>query len=117
MIPQDLPYGPTPPGQRYQPLDYPTRQLSPAPVAGHYPPPTNPLAVLALALGFSCWPLAIVFGHLARRQIARTGESGHGLATAGLVIGYLLLAMTVLTAIAVVALIGATTPAGPGMTP
>ena len=32
--------------------------------------------------------LGIVFGHLARRQIKRTGEGGAGLALAGLIIGY-----------------------------
>ncbi|MGH3913470.1 MAG: DUF4190 domain-containing protein [Pseudonocardiaceae bacterium] len=115
-MPQDSPYGPTSPGQGYQPPDYPAQRLSPALVSGHHPPPTNPLAILALALGFSCWPLAIVFGHLARRQIARSGEQGQGLATAGLVIGYLVLGLTVLTVVAVVALIGATAPTGsPGL--
>ncbi len=77
----------------------------------------EPLAILALPRGFSCWPLAIAFGHLARRQIARTGESGRGLATAGLVIGYLVLGLTVLTVVAVVVLLRATAPTGPGMTP
>ena len=34
-------------------------------------------------------PLGIVFGHVARRQIRRTGEQGSGLATAGLWLGYI----------------------------
>jgi hypothetical protein len=33
--------------------------------------------------------LGIVFGHVARGQIRRTGEGGNGLAIAGLVVGYL----------------------------
>ena len=32
--------------------------------------------------------LAIVFGHIARGQIRRTGEGGRGMATAGLILGY-----------------------------
>jgi hypothetical protein len=31
---------------------------------------------------------AIVFGHMARSQIRRTGEQGDGLAVAGLVLGW-----------------------------
>lgn len=51
-------------------------------------PPTNTMAVLSLVFAFLFWPLAIVFGHMARKQIARTGEGGRGLATAGLAISY-----------------------------
>ena len=51
-------------------------------------PPTNTMAVLSLVFAFLFWPLAIVFGHMARKQIARTGEAGRGLATAGLALGY-----------------------------
>lgn len=61
-----------------------------APWPQHPPaPPTNTMAVLSLVFAFLFWPLAIVFGHIARKQIARTGEGGRGLATAGLAIGYL----------------------------
>jgi uncharacterized protein DUF4190 len=35
--------------------------------------------------------LAIVFGHIARGQISRTREGGHRKATAGLVLGYVVL--------------------------
>ncbi|MGH3915178.1 MAG: DUF4190 domain-containing protein [Pseudonocardiaceae bacterium] len=95
----------------------PTNTAFPTPV-GRYPPPTNTLAILALVLAFAFWPLAIVFGHLARRQIRRTGESGRGLATAGLVIGYLVLGLVVLAVIALVVLVGAPAPTeSPGMTP
>ena len=31
---------------------------------------------------------AIVFGHVARRQIRETGEAGDGMALAGLIMGY-----------------------------
>ena len=55
----------------------------------------NGLAVASLACAlaqFMCGPLAtipaIVFGHLARHQIKRTGEQGAGLALAGLILGW-----------------------------
>jgi hypothetical protein len=49
---------------------------------------TNTLAILALVFGFGGGVLGIVFGHLARAQIRRTGEQGWALATVGLVLGY-----------------------------
>jgi Domain of unknown function (DUF1707)/Domain of unknown function (DUF4190) len=56
---------------------------------------TNGLAMASLACGlaqFVFGPLtaipAIVFGHVARHQIKRTGEQGAGLALAGLMIGW-----------------------------
>ncbi|WP_230598320.1 DUF4190 domain-containing protein [Rhodococcoides fascians] len=33
--------------------------------------------------------LGVVFGHIALSQIKRTGEGGHGLAVAGLALGYI----------------------------
>ena len=59
------------------------------------PARTNALAVGSLACGIGqlfFGPLAtipaIVLGHVARREIRRTGEDGMGLATAGLVLGW-----------------------------
>lgn len=56
---------------------------------------TNGLALASLFCGLSQFligPLgtipAIVFGHMARNQIRRTGEQGAGLALAGLVLGW-----------------------------
>ena len=56
---------------------------------------TNGLAIASLACGlaqFAFGPLtaipAIVFGHVARHQIKRTGEQGAGLALAGLILGW-----------------------------
>lgn len=64
---------------------------------------TNPLAVAALVCGiiqfagvFPAGIVAIILGHLAHRQIRRTGEKGSGMATAGLVLGYFSLAITLL---------------------
>jgi hypothetical protein len=56
---------------------------------------TNGLAIASLACGlaqFVVGPLAtipaIVFGHMARRQIKHTGQRGAGLALAGLILGW-----------------------------
>jgi hypothetical protein len=67
---------------------------------------TNGFAVASMVLGI-VWVfwigslLAIVFGHVARSQIRRSGiRSGNGMALAGLVLGYLafgILALTVAT--------------------
>ena len=50
---------------------------------------TNTLAILALVFAFVFPLAAIVLGHLAKKQIRQTGEQGEGLATAGLVLGYI----------------------------
>jgi hypothetical protein len=47
------------------------------------------MAILALVFAFVFSPLAIVFGHMAKKQIRESGEDGDGLATAGLVLGYI----------------------------
>lgn len=50
--------------------------------------PTNTFAILSLIFAFFVSILGVIFGHLARAQIRRTGEAGDGMALAGLVIGY-----------------------------
>jgi len=67
--------------------------LPPAPVMPV--PTTNGLAIASLVCALAqlvAGPLttipAIVLGHMARRQIRRTGEQGAGMALAGLVIGW-----------------------------
>ncbi len=57
-------------------------------------PPTNGLAIAALVLGilWLWWVgsiLAVVFGHIAISQIRQRGQGGHGMAVAGLVLGYI----------------------------
>lgn len=58
-------------------------------------PGTNTFAILALVLGLATGVLGIVFGHIARAQIRQTGESGDGMALAGLIIGYAWLGLIV----------------------
>jgi Domain of unknown function (DUF4190)/Domain of unknown function (DUF1707) len=82
---------------------------APAPPVFVRPTPTNGLAVASLICG-AVWlgwigsALAIVFGHVALSQIARSGgrERGRGAAIAGLVLGYLG-ALTFLLTLALVA--------------
>ena len=58
---------------------------------------TNPLAIVSMVCGMVALVLgplailAIVFGHIARGQVRRTGEGGHGMATIGLILGYMVL--------------------------
>jgi Domain of unknown function (DUF4190) len=79
------------------------------------PRPTNGLAITSLVLGilWIWWigsVLAVIFGHIALSQIRRRGEGGHGLAIAGLVLGYI--GVGVLLLVIVVAAIGASVPQG-----
>jgi hypothetical protein len=72
-----------------------------SPIAPYQPPTfpvqrTNTLADVSLAFGIgqiAFWffggMVAIICGHVAKRQIRQTGEAGAGRATAGLVLGYL----------------------------
>lgn len=76
-----------------QPYPQPPAYGQPAyagyPQAGAYAPApaTNTMAILALIFGIIVAPLGVVFGFIARSQIKRTGESGDGLALAGIIIG------------------------------
>jgi hypothetical protein len=62
-----------------------------------YAPPqqrTNGLAIASMVLGilWLYWIgsiLALVFGYIARKQIRERGESGGGMATAGIVLGWI----------------------------
>jgi hypothetical protein len=78
------------------------------------PARTSPLAIASLACGIgqpftgmlSTIP-AIVLGHMARREIRRTGESGTGLATAGLVLGWTGFAVLILVCLFIVVIVAA----------
>ena len=61
---------------------------------------TNGFAIASLVLGilWLLWigsVLAVIFGHISLGQIHRTGEAGRGLAIAGLVLGYVGIAIFV----------------------
>lgn len=56
-----------------------------------YPEPrsrVNQMAIMSLVAIFVFGPLAVIFGHIARSQIRRSGESGAGIALGSLIIGY-----------------------------
>ena len=91
-------YAPTPQGMPYgQPVHQPPGAY-PAPYGYGYPyaPPkrTNGLAIASMVLGilWLYWIgsiLALVFGYIAKKQIRERGESGGGMATAGIVLGWI----------------------------
>jgi hypothetical protein len=73
-------------------------------------PRTNQMAVASLVCGlcqvffwFVAGVPAIVFGHVARRQIRQSGEAGGGMALAGLIMGYVGVLVPLIALIAAVA--------------
>jgi Domain of unknown function (DUF1707)/Domain of unknown function (DUF4190) len=77
---------------------------------------TNGMAIASLVCGlaqFIFGPLttipAIVFGHMARSQIRRTGEQGAGLALAGLVLGWGAIILGIIIAVAIALIVAAGT--------
>jgi hypothetical protein len=115
--PSDLP--PPPPGQESgnTPTQIAGQQVAPsssvpvgAPGLGYTPATgaqTNSLAIISLVAGigsffahvipgiggFTVAIVAVVTGFMARSQIKRTGEQGMGYATAGIIIGFVHLAL------------------------
>ena len=90
----------------------PLGALVPQPVPpGGFPvaPRTNPLAVASLISAFVPFfgsVAAIVLGHTALREIRNTGERGTVVAAAGIALGYLVVVIFVLAAVAAM-LVGA----------
>ncbi|HEV2477224.1 MAG TPA: DUF4190 domain-containing protein [Candidatus Dormibacteraeota bacterium] len=92
---------------------YPQQTPSP-PAVFVYGPPTNGAAVASLVFGILSWflcpfvggLLAVIFGHVARGQIRRTGEAGGGLAIAGLILGYFHLAAAIVVGFIWLVLLG-----------
>ncbi len=86
--------------------DLPGAQPPPGMMA---PPRTNGYAVASLICGvgqfffltFASIP-AVILGHMARRQIRRTGEQGAGMALAGIIMGWIGICLTLLFVAAVV---------------
>jgi DUF1707 SHOCT-like domain/Domain of unknown function (DUF4190) len=79
--------------------DLPAGPLPIWPVPAYQPPPpsgTNSMAIASMVLGvaefftggLTAIP-AVVCGHIARRQMKQTAQRGDGLATSGLVLGYM----------------------------
>jgi hypothetical protein len=104
---------PTPPGSGTPYDPYAPQQPYGQPGYPAYPQPyaqarTNTMAILSLVFAFVFAPLAIVFGYMAKKQIKQTGEDGDGLATAGLVMGYIFTGLGLLACCGWVILVGIT---------
>ena len=77
-------------------------------------PKTNILAIVALVTGiagltvvpFVSSIVAVVTGHMARKEVRRTGEQGDGLALAGLITGYIGIGLGLLVAVLLIAFFG-----------
>lgn len=75
---------------------------------------TNTLAVVSIVAGVASFVfapvigaiVAVITGHMAKSQIRQTGEGGDGLATIGLILGYVHLALVVLGILIVVLILG-----------
>ncbi|SEL23335.1 protein of unknown function [Blastococcus sp. DSM 46786] len=89
---------PPPPGGHPGPYGQPYPGPYGQPPYGGYPyaPPqrTNGMAIASMVLGilWLYWIgsiLALVFGYVAKRQIQERGEAGGGMATAGIVLGWI----------------------------
>ncbi len=91
------------------------------PVTASLPPPNGPrrtsaMAITSLVAGILGWTLlpfigsvvAIITGHMARSEIKRSNGQveGDGIAIGGLILGYLVVGMAVLSIIAIVLLLG-----------
>jgi hypothetical protein len=114
--PSELPGPPPPQPPTGSPTQIAGQQVAPSTTVPHTPPgpmytpaanKTNSLAIVSLIAGigsffahivpgvggFTVALVAIVTGYMARKQIRETGEQGMGLATAGMVIGIIHLAL------------------------
>ncbi|MCZ9881689.1 DUF4190 domain-containing protein [Arthrobacter sp. B2a2-09] len=69
------------------------------------PSRTNVLAIISLISAFMFSAAAVVTGHIALSEIKRTREAGRGMALAGLIIGYVGVAFTIVFIIVYLALI------------
>lgn len=95
----------------------PAKVVTPEPVSYAK---TNVLAIVALVAGvagltvipFVSSIVAVVTGHMARKELRRTGEQGDGLALAGLITGYIGIGLGVLVAVLVFAFFGIVVAAG-----
>lgn len=77
----------------------------PMPVGAAPEAPLNTLSWLSVVTAFVVSPVAIVLGAIARRQIARTGERGKGLATTGLALGIVFTLMGIVSTIMVLSMV------------
>ena len=97
------------PPQPYMPPGVPQQAIYTAAT-----PPTSTAATVSLIFGILAYVflpvvaaiIAVVAGHMARKEIRNSGGQigGSGMATAGLVLGYIQLALTILAICAIIAI-------------
>ena len=94
-----------PPTGPHQGAAIPPAPVGQPPMTANASPPTNTLAVVSIVAGvagyviphpFIAGLVAIITGHMARRQVRQTGEGGSTLALIGLILGYVHLALSIL---------------------
>lgn len=93
------PYPPQDPGQVGAPDPHattvlpPQQQPYPAAPLPQAEAPLNPLALVAFIGSFFVGLVGVICGHIALKQIKRSGEKGHGFALAATIIGYVTLGL------------------------
>ena len=95
-----------------QPQPYMPPAVSQQPAYAMATPPTSTAATVSLVFGILAYVvlpviaaiIAVVAGHMARREIRNSGGQigGSGMATAGLVLGYIQIALTILAICAII---------------
>lgn len=119
--PNQNPYGGNPYGQ---PQQSPYGQPYAAPYGYQPPAPTNGLAIASLVVSIIsitafCGLTSIVgaiLGHVARKQIRERGQGGSGMALAGVIIGWIGVALLVVFALIVVIAIATDESSSPSYT-
>ena len=101
---------PQQPGPQYGQPQYGQPQQYGQPYPYPYAPPrsTNGMAIASMVLGilWLYWIgsiLALVFGYVAKKQIRERGEAGGGMATAGIVLGWIGVGLLVIVLLGLVA--------------
>jgi Domain of unknown function (DUF4190) len=75
--------------------------------------PFNVLSIIAFVLSIVGVSLVgVILGHIALSQLKRTGERGRGFAIAGLIIGYVGIAVGIIVAIVWIAVLGGAISSG-----
>ena len=94
----------------YQPTPPPTTPYTGAgaPATARY----NVLAIVGFVLAFFVSIGAVICGHIALSQIKRTGERGHGLALAAVILGYLGILVGIIWIVVVIAAVAAGVSSG-----
>jgi hypothetical protein len=91
------PDAPPPPAPQpyYAPSAGYSAPYAPVPAGARF----NTLAIVAFVLVFLASLGAVICGHIALSQIKQTGEGGHGLALAAVILGYVSIAITIVLVI------------------